>query len=91
MLNDPGLQNLLPPPLAAVYFAAAMLEPGQKLEMTASYVLKAAKRSIEIPDFTLYALGLRSLFAGHAGRPRRESAFENVRSLLFDLDSGWVR
>lgn len=90
VLNYPGLQNLLPLLLAVMYFAAVVLDPGQKLKVMASYVLKAAKRVFGIPDFRYYAVadGLRGLFTRHPGRPRRKSPFEDPQSLLFELHSG---
>lgn len=90
VLNYPGLQNLLPLLMAVMYFAAVVLDTGQKLKIMASYVLKAAKRVFGLPDFKYYALadGLRSLFTRHPGRPRRKSRFLDPQGLLFELDSG---
>ena len=73
VLNYKGLQNLMPLVLAAMFFAACILDHDQRLRIMAQYVEKAAKRLFGIPDFKYYALsdGLRSLFSRHPGKPAR--------------------
>ncbi|MCP4555117.1 MAG: hypothetical protein GY836_06815 [Herbaspirillum sp.] len=71
MLNYQGLQNLVPLVLAAMYFAACILDHDARLRIMANYVEKAAQRLFGIPDFKYYALadGLRALFSRHPGSP----------------------
>lgn len=71
VLNYQGLQNLMPLVLAAMFFAACILDHDSRLRVMASYVEKAAKRLFGIADFKYYALadGMKALFAKHPGRP----------------------
>jgi hypothetical protein len=71
VLNYQGLQNLMPLVLAAMFFAACILDHDLRLHVMAGYVEKAAKRLFGVPDFKYYALadGLHALFARHPGRP----------------------
>lgn len=73
VLNYQGLQNLMPLVLAAMFFAACVLDHDQRLRIMAQYVEKAAKRLFGIPDFKYYALseGLKALFKHHPGKPVR--------------------
>lgn len=89
VLNYAGLQNLMPLVLAAIFFAAVVLDTEAKLRVMAGYVHKAAKRLFGIPDFKYYALadGLRSLFTRHPGRPVRLKSFPHPAQLdLFLLE-----
>ena len=69
--NYQGLQNLMPLVLAAMFFAARVLDHDLRLRVMAGYVEKAAKRLFGIPDFKYYALadGLSALFQRHPGPP----------------------
>jgi hypothetical protein len=71
VLNYQGLQNLMPLVLAAMFFAARVLDHDLRLRVMAGYVEKAAKRLFGIPDFKYYALadGLSALFRRHPGPP----------------------
>ncbi len=71
VLNYRGLQNLMPLVLAAMYFAACVLDHDVRLRVMADFVERAAKRLFGIPDFKYYALadGLHAIFARHPGRP----------------------
>jgi hypothetical protein len=71
VLNYQGLQNLMPLVLAAMFFAACILDHDARLRVMAGYVEQAAKRLFGIPDFKYYALadGMRALFVRHPGRP----------------------
>ena len=71
VLNYKGLQNLMLLVLAAMFFAACVLDHDARLRIMASYVEKAAKRLFGIPDFKYYALadGLKALFTRHPGAP----------------------
>lgn len=73
VLNYQGLQNLMPLVLAAMYFAACVLDHDQRLRIMAQYVEHAAKRLFGIADFKYYALsdGLHALFSRHPGKPER--------------------
>ena len=89
VLNYTGLQNLMPLVLAAIFFAAVVLDTEAKLRVMAGYVQKAAKRLFGIPDFKYYALadGLRGLFTRHPGRPVRLKSFPHPAQLdLFLLE-----
>jgi hypothetical protein len=90
VLNYRGLQNLMPLVLAAMFFAACVLDQDSRLRIMAGYVEKAAKRLFGIPDFKYYALadGLKSIFSRNPGRPqRRINAPPNHQMPLFALDS----
>lgn len=90
VLNYKGLQNIMPLVLAAMYFAACVLDHDQRLRVMAGYVEKAAKRLFGIADFKYYALadGMRALFARHPGRPVAHAKSCSPRQLtLFDLNS----
>jgi hypothetical protein len=65
VLNYQGLQNLMPLVLAAMFFAACVLDHDQRLRIMAQYVEKAAKRLFGIPEFKYYALadGMSALFS----------------------------
>jgi len=90
VLNYQGLQNLMPLVLAAVFFAACVLDHDARLRVMASYVERAAKRVFGIPEFKYYAFadGLQALFARHPGppaaRPQRPKAHQMP---LFAFDS----
>lgn len=73
VLTYQGLQNLMPLVLAAMYFAACILDHDQRLRIMAQYVETAAKRLFGIPDFKYYALadGMSALFSRHPGKPER--------------------
>jgi len=73
ILNYQGLQNLMPLVLAAMFFAACVLDHDHRLRIMAEYVEKAAKRLFGIPDFKYYALadGMSALFKRHPGKPLR--------------------
>ncbi len=71
VLNYQGLQNLMPLVLAAMYFAACVLDNDSRLRVMAGFVEKAAKRLFGIPDFKYYALadGLRAILTRCPGAP----------------------
>lgn len=71
VLNYQGLQNLMPLVLAAMFFAACVLDHDTRLRVMASYVEAAAKRLFGIPDFKYYALsdGLSAIFKRYPGPP----------------------
>ncbi len=71
VLNYQGLQNLMPLVLAAMFFAACVLDHDARLRVMASFVEKAAKRLFGIADFKYYALadGLHALLTRHPGPP----------------------
>lgn len=73
ILNYQGLQNLMPLVLAAMFFAACVLDHDHRLRIMAGYVEKAAKRLFGIPDFKYYALadGMSAIFKRHPGKPLR--------------------
>jgi hypothetical protein len=90
VLNYQGLQNLMPLVLAAMYFAACVLDHDQRLRVMAAFVEKAAKRLFGIADFKYYALadGMRALFARHPGAPVMRTSPQSPRQMtLFALDS----
>ena len=90
VLNYQGLQNLMPLVLAAMFFAACVLDHDLRLRVMAGYVEKAAKRVFGIPDFKYYALadGLRAIFSRHPGRPVSRVRHPTPRQMpLFALDS----
>jgi hypothetical protein len=60
----------MPLVLAAMFFAACVLDHDARLRIMAGYVEKAAKRLFGVPDFKYYALadGLRALLTRHPGR-----------------------
>jgi hypothetical protein len=68
-----SLQNAMALVSAASYFAAVVLDIGSKLQLTAAYVLKSAKRVFGIPEFRYYAIadGLRAIFSKYPGKPYR--------------------
>ncbi len=89
VLNYQGLQNLMPLVLAAMYFAACVLDHDQRLRVMAGFVEKAAKRLFGIADFKYYALadGMRALFARHPGPPVVHTQLQAPRQMtLFALD-----
>lgn len=63
----------MPLVLAAMFFAACILDHDQRLRIMAQYVETAAKRLFGIPDFKHYALadGMSALFSRHPGKPER--------------------
>lgn len=71
VLTYQSLQNLMPLVLAAMFFAACILDHDTRLRIMAGYVERAAKRIFGIPDFKYYALsdGLRALLVRHPGPP----------------------
>ncbi len=88
VLNYQGLQNLMPLVLAAMFFAACVLDHDARLRVMAGYVEKAAKRLFGVPDFKYYALadGLRALLTRHPGRPVTHSKPKtNDQMLLFEF------
>jgi hypothetical protein len=90
VLNYQGLQNLMPLVLAAMFFAACILDHDARLRVMAGYVEQAAKRLFGIPDFKYYALadGLRAIFTRHPGRPVSRATNPVPRQMpLFAFDS----
>jgi len=90
VLNYRGLQNLMPLVLAAMFFAACILDHDQRLRVMAGFVEKAAKRLFGIADFKYYALadGMHALFARHPGPPVTHSLPQTPRQMtLFVFDS----
>lgn len=90
VLNYKGLQNLMPLVLAAMFFAACVLDHHVRLRVMASYVERAAKRLFGIPNFKYYALadGLRAIFTRHPGRPVTRVSNPPQRQMpLFAFDS----
>lgn len=85
VLNYQGLQNLMPLVLAAMFFAACVLDHDSRLRVMAGYVERAAKRVFGVPDFKYYALadGLRAILTRHPGRPVTRSNVPN--DLQMDL------
>jgi hypothetical protein len=73
VLGYTRLQNMMSLVSAVSYFAAIVLDIGSKLQVTAAYVLKSAKRVFGIPEFRYYAIadGLRTIFMRHPGKPYR--------------------
>lgn len=73
VLGYTSLQNMMSLVSAVSYFAAIVLDIGSKLQVTAAYVLKSAKRVFGIPEFRYYAIadGLRTIFMRHPGKPYR--------------------
>ena len=89
VLNYQGLQNLMPLVLAAMFFAACVLDHDARLRVMAGYVEKAAKRLFGVPDFKYYALadGLRALLTRHPGRPVTHSKPKTDYQMpLFDFE-----
>ena len=87
VLRYRGLQNLMPLVLAAIYFAAVVLDGKEKLKLLMGHVFSAAKRIFGIPDFKYYSIsdGLKKLFDRHPGRPRRaRKRPPDPQLLLFD-------
>jgi hypothetical protein len=90
VLNYQGLQNLMPLVLAAMFFAACLLDHDVRLRVMAGYVEQAAKRLFGIPDFKYYALadGLRAIFSRHPGKPVGRARHPIPSQMpLFALDS----
>lgn len=80
----------MPLNLAAMYFAAGVLDQDARLRVIASYVEQAAKRVLGVPDFKYYALadGLPALFARHPEMPAtRLSRTRPLQRTLFAVDS----
>jgi hypothetical protein len=73
VLGYTSLQNAMSLVSIVSYFAAVVLDMGSKLQLTAAYVLKSAKRVFGIPEFRYYAIadGLRAIFTRHPGKPHR--------------------
>jgi hypothetical protein len=73
VLGYTSLQNMMSLVSAVSYFAAIVLDIGSKLQLTAAYVLKSAKRVFGIPEFRYYAIadGLKAIFTRHPGKPYR--------------------
>jgi hypothetical protein len=73
VLGYTSLQNAMVLVSAVSYFAAIVLDVGSKLQLTAAYVLKSAKRVFGIPEFRYYAIadGLKAIFTKHPGKPYR--------------------
>jgi uncharacterized short protein YbdD (DUF466 family) len=88
VLNYQGLQNLMPLVLAAMFFAACILDHDQRLRIMVHYVQQAAKRLFGIPDFKYYALsdGLRALFSRHPGKPERAARSPGYAQLELSLN-----
>ena len=87
VLRYRGLQNLMPLVLAAIYFAAVVLDGKEKLKLLVGHVFSAAKRIFGIPDFKYYSIsdGLKKLFDQHPGRPRRpQKRAPDHQMVLFD-------
>lgn len=90
VLNYRGLQNLMPLVLAAMYFAACVLDHDARLRVMAGFVERAAKRLFGIPDFKYYALadGMRAIFMRHPGAPVTRAHHQMPQQMdLFALDS----
>lgn len=88
VLNYQGLQNLMPLVLAAMFFAACVLDHDTRLRLMASYVERAAKRLFGIPDFKYYALadGLSVMFKTNPGPPVTRITQPNQNQLpLFEF------
>lgn len=87
VLNYQGLQNLMPLVLAAMFFAACVIDHDQRLRVMAAYVEKAAKRLFGIPDFKYYALadGMSALFTRHPGKPLRAARAHDGPQMELDL------
>ncbi len=90
ILTYQGLQNLMPLVLAAMFFAACVLDHDHRLRIMAEYVEKAAKRLFGIPDFKYYALadGMSALFKRHPGKPLRAPRAHDGPQMEFDLGFG---
>jgi hypothetical protein len=73
VLGYTSLQNAISLVSIVSYFAAIVLDIGSKLQLTAAYVLKSAKRVFGIPEFRYYAIadGLKAIFTKHPGKPYR--------------------
>jgi len=73
VLRYRGLQNLMPLVLAAIYFAAVILDGKEKLKLLLGHVFSVSRRLFGIPDFKYYSIsdGLKKLFERHPGRPHR--------------------
>jgi len=87
VLRYKGLQNLMPLVLAAVYFAAVVLDGKEKLRILVEHVFNASKRLFGIPDFKYYSIsdGLKKLFERHPGQPHRiRKRAPNLQLRLFD-------
>jgi len=71
VLGYTSLQNAMALVSAVSYFAAIVLDIGSKLQLTAAYVLKSAKRVFGIPEFRYYAIadGLKAIFTKYPGKP----------------------
>jgi hypothetical protein len=71
VLRYRGLQNLMPLVLAAIYFAAVVLDGKEKLKLLVGHVFSASKRLFGIPDFKYYSIsdGIKKLFEMHPGKP----------------------
>lgn len=90
VLNYQGLQNLMPLVLAAMYFAACVLDQDSRLRVMAGFVEKAAKRLFGIPDFKYYALadGLRAILTRCPGAPvTPKQPIKSSQMTLFAFDS----
>ncbi len=90
VLNYQGLQNLMPLVLAAMYFAACVLDQDSRLRVMAGFVEKAAKRLFGIPDFKYYALadGLRAILTRCPGAPvTPKQLSKSSQMTLFAFDS----
>ena len=87
VLRYQGLQNLMPLVLAAIYFAAVVLDGKEKLRLLVEHVFSASKRLFGIPDFKYYSIsdGLKKLFDRHPGRPHRaRKRSPDPQLMLFD-------
>ena len=91
VLNYQSLQNLMPLVLAAMFFAACVLDHDMRLRVMANYVEQAAKRVFGVPDFRYYALadGMRSLFARHPGPPVLRRQPEPPKQMLLAGMDTW--
>lgn len=90
VLNYRSLQNLMPLVLAAMYFAACVLDHDVRLRVMAGFVEHAAKRVFGIPDFKYYALadGLCAILTRHPGAPVSRLKRPTPRQMdLFTFDS----
>ncbi len=76
--------------MAAMYFAACVLDYDARLRVMAGFVERAAKRLFGIPDSKYYALtgGLRAIFMRHPGPPVAPVPRQTPQQMdLFAFDS----
>jgi len=90
VLKYQRLQNMMPLVLAAVFFAACILDHETRLQIMASHVERAAKRLFGVPEFKYYAFsdGIRALFNRHPGPPQTRIRHPQTHQLpLFAFDT----